>query len=50
MLKSEHIKFRVTKVERITIETYAKANGITISKALRQLINKLQEDLRNESK
>lgn len=48
MLKTEHIKIRVTKAERITIETYAKINGITISKVLRQLINQLQEDGRNE--
>lgn len=48
MLKTEHIKFRVTKTERIAIEIYAKSNGITISKALRQLINQLQEDGRNE--
>lgn len=44
MLKSEHIKFRVTKAERIAIETYAKANGTTISQVLRHLIKRLQED------
>lgn len=50
MLKTEHIKIRVTKSERKLIEEYAIVNGTTISDILRQLIKKLHEGLRNEIK
>lgn len=50
MIKTEHIKIRVTKSERQLIEEYATVNGTTISDILRQLIKKLQEDLSNEIK
>lgn len=49
MLKTEHIKIRVTKDERNFIESYVKANDTTISSVLRALIKKLQEE-KNESK
>lgn len=50
MLKTEHIKIRVTKDERNFIESIAIANGTTISKVLRQLINQLKEIQPNEFK
>lgn len=50
MLKTEHIKIRVTKSERNFIESIEIANEITISKVLRQLINQLEEDNNYEFK
>ena len=45
MLKTEHIKIRVTKFERQLIE---ESTQITISNALRSLINQLKERNNNE--
>lgn len=50
MLKTEHIKIRVTKAERQLIEEYASNTQTTISKALRALINQLKEYNSNEFK
>lgn len=50
MLKTEHIKIRVTKAEKQLIEEYASNTQTTISKALRALINQLKEHNINELK
>jgi len=50
MLKTEHIKIRVTKEERSLVEKYAEAKDTTISKTLRKLINQLKEGVGNETK
>jgi len=50
MLKTEHIKIRVTKDERNLIESYANTKGSTISKVLRNLVNNLKEQTKNEFK
>lgn len=50
MLKTEHIKIRVTKAERQLIEEYATNTQTTISKVLRALINQLQEHNNHEFK
>ena len=50
MLKTEHIKIRVTKAERQLIEEYATHTKTTISKVLRTLINQLKEYNNNELK
>lgn len=50
MLKTKHIKIRVTKAERQLIEECERTKDTTISKALRALINQVKEHNSNEFK